>query len=158
MCSSVCGHVLPGTVMCCLGRSCAAWDDNNKDNVCKPNIPAGIECPPPSKTISPITRFEANLTKPQKGSRAHRSNSEAESQTKYTIPCIGVPKQVKLNLKKMSPLPYEARECSSSGSRRPGHPHSTPWSCEKGKTKLTTHITGDNTLCTRQYLHAPLLC
>ena len=27
-------------------RSCAAWDYNNKDNVCKPNIPAGISARP----------------------------------------------------------------------------------------------------------------
>ena len=48
--------------------------------------------------------------------------------------------QVKLNLKnKLSPLPLSSNslyyeeageeECSSLGSRRPGHPHSTPWSC-----------------------------
>ena len=43
-----------------MARSCAAWDDNNKDNVCKPNIPVGIKCPPPSKTISLITRFGTN--------------------------------------------------------------------------------------------------
>ena len=60
--------------------------------------------------------------------------------------------------RKLSPPPYEAVECSSSGSRRPGHPHSTPWSCERAKTKLTTHIMQDSTLCPRQYLHAPLLC
>ena len=35
-----------------VARSCAAWDDNNKDNVCKPNIPAGIKCSPPSETNS----------------------------------------------------------------------------------------------------------
>ena len=65
----------------------------------------------------------------------------------------------KMNLKrKLSPLPYKAGECSSSGFRRPGHPHSTPWSCERAKTKLTTHIMQDSTLCPRQYLHAPLLC
>ena len=40
-----------------MARSCAAWDDNNKDNVCELNIPAGIKCPPPSKTISFITRL-----------------------------------------------------------------------------------------------------
>ena len=40
-----------------LARSCANKDANNKDNVCKPNIPAGIKCPPPCKTISPITWF-----------------------------------------------------------------------------------------------------
>ena len=59
---------------------------------------------------------------------------------------------------KLSPLPYEAGEWLSSGSRRPGHPHSTPWSCERTKTKLTTHVIQDSTLCPRQYLHAPLLC
>ena len=36
-----------------VARSCSTKDDN----VCKPNIPAGINCPPPSKTISPITWF-----------------------------------------------------------------------------------------------------
>ena len=46
-----------------MARSCAAWDDNSKDNACKPNIPAGIKCPPPSKTISPITRFGASSTR-----------------------------------------------------------------------------------------------
>ena len=60
--------------------------------------------------------------------------------------------------RKLSPLPYEAGECSSSGSRREGHPHSTPWSCERAKTKLTMHVMQDSTLCPRQYLHAPLLC
>ena len=44
-------------------RSCAAWDDNNKDNVYKPNIPAGLKRPPPSKTISLITRFGTILNK-----------------------------------------------------------------------------------------------
>ena len=60
--------------------------------------------------------------------------------------------------RKLSPPSYEAGECSSSGSRRPGHPHSKPWSCERTKTKLTTHVMQDSTLCLRQYLHAPLLC
>ena len=60
--------------------------------------------------------------------------------------------------RKLSPPPYEAGECSSSGSRRPGHPHSTPWSCERAKTKLTTHVMQDSTPCPRQYLHASLLC
>ena len=51
--------------------------------------------------------------KPQKGSRAHRSDSEAESQTKYAT---GVLLQIKINLKKqLSSPPYEAGECSSSG-------------------------------------------
>ena len=40
-----------------VARSCATRDANNKDNVCKPNIPAGIKWPPPSKTISPITGY-----------------------------------------------------------------------------------------------------
>ena len=44
-----------------MARSCAAWDDNNKDNVCKPNIPAGIKCPPTSKIISLITWFGTML-------------------------------------------------------------------------------------------------
>ena len=52
-------------------------------------------------------------------------------------------------------------ECSSSGSRRPGHPPSTPWSCERAENKIiiiTTYVMQDSTLCPRQYLHAPLLC
>ena len=61
------------TFSCCVGwllvclcglpsaRSCAVWDDNNKDNVCTPSIPAGLKCPPPPKTISLITRLEAYL-------------------------------------------------------------------------------------------------
>ena len=44
-------------------RSCASWDDNNKDNVCTPTKPAGLKCPPPSKTTSLITRFEAHSTR-----------------------------------------------------------------------------------------------
>ena len=62
--------------------------------------------------------------------------------------------------RKLSPHPYEAGESSSSGSRRPGHPHSTPWwSCERAKTNrtnLTTHVIQDSTPCPRQYLHAPV--
>ena len=50
-------------------RSCAARDDNNNDNVCKPNIPAGLKCPPTSKTISLITRFGTNSTRLARGSR-----------------------------------------------------------------------------------------
>ena len=34
-------------------RPCAAWNDNNKGNVCTPSIPARLKRPPPSKTISP---------------------------------------------------------------------------------------------------------
>ena len=89
-------------------------------------------------------------------------NSEAESQTKYAT-YIGIPIQVKnkINEEEAIPPPYEAGECSSSGSRRPGHPSSTPWSCERAKNKIiiiTTHVMQDSTLCPRQYLHAPLLC
>ena len=40
-----------------VARLCATKDANNKDHACKPNIPAGIKFPPPSKTISPITWF-----------------------------------------------------------------------------------------------------
>ena len=39
-----------------VARSCATRDANNKYNVWKPSIPAGINRPPPSKTISPVTR------------------------------------------------------------------------------------------------------
>ena len=81
---------------------------------------------PPKKEVEPIA-----------------PNSEAESQTKYTIyTYIGIPIQVKnkINEEEAIPPPYEAGECSSSGSRRPDHPPSTPWSCERAKTKLTTHV------------------
>ena len=47
----VCDIVLPAA------RSCAAWDDNNEDNVCTPTISAGLKRPPLSKTISLITWF-----------------------------------------------------------------------------------------------------
>ena len=40
-------------------RSCAVRDDNNKDNESKPTVPAGLKHPPPSKTTSIFTRFEA---------------------------------------------------------------------------------------------------
>ena len=39
-----------------VARSCATRDASNKDNVCKPTIPAGINHPPPSETISRVTR------------------------------------------------------------------------------------------------------
>ena len=48
--SCMCTGIFLGTVMC-------------YDNVCKPNIYAGIKCPPPSKTISPITWFGTILTR-----------------------------------------------------------------------------------------------
>ena len=37
--------------VCSVARRCASKDASNKDNVWKPSIPAGINCPPPSKTI-----------------------------------------------------------------------------------------------------------
>ena len=57
--SSVYVSVLLCYIVLPTARSCAGWDDNNKDDVCAPTIPAGLKCPPPSKTISPITWFEA---------------------------------------------------------------------------------------------------
>ena len=63
-----CTHVLLSSayvslVLCYIAlptaQSCAVWDDNNKDDVCAPTIPAGLKCPPSSKTISLITWFEA---------------------------------------------------------------------------------------------------
>ena len=51
----LCSLVLPAA------RSCAVWNDNNKDDVCTRTIPAGLKCPPPSKTVSLITRLEAYL-------------------------------------------------------------------------------------------------
>ena len=49
-----------------VARSCATKDANNKDNVWKSSIPAGINCPPPSKTVSHSTRFGTIST------RSHR--------------------------------------------------------------------------------------
>ena len=49
-----------------VARSCATRDANNKDYVCKPTIPTGISCPPPPKTISPITWFGTISTEPMK--------------------------------------------------------------------------------------------
>ena len=71
-----------------MARSYAAWDDNNKNNVCKPNIPAGINCLPPSKTISPITRFGTNSTRLAGGSREGlreglRSSSQGPCETVF---------------------------------------------------------------------------
>ena len=66
-CVPACGYNIWCSLPVCVRvpsatRSCAARDDNNKDNVCKPNIPAGLTCPPLSKTISLITRFGTNST------------------------------------------------------------------------------------------------
>ena len=52
--------------------------------------------------------------------------------------------------RKLFPLPYEAGEWSSSGFRRPGHLHSTPWSCERAKTKLTKSRERTGTKVTRE--------
>ena len=65
-----CFHVVTLVLWCWLlvcvcglpsARPCAVKDDNNKGDVCTPTIPAGLKCPPPSKTISLITWFEAYL-------------------------------------------------------------------------------------------------
>ena len=39
-----------------VARSCATRDSNNKDNAWEPTLPAGINRPPPSETISHVTR------------------------------------------------------------------------------------------------------
>ena len=44
-----------------VARSCATKDANSKDYVFKPTIPAGMNRPPPSKTISPVTRVQDHL-------------------------------------------------------------------------------------------------
>ena len=49
----LCSLLLPSA------RSCAVWNNNNKYDVCTRTIPAGLKCPPPSKTTSLITWFEA---------------------------------------------------------------------------------------------------
>ena len=46
VCVLLCYIALP------TARSCAVWDDNNKDNVCGITISAGLKFPPPPKTIS----------------------------------------------------------------------------------------------------------
>ena len=60
---SVSLSTLVSVILCSLvlptARPYAAWNNNNKDDVCTRTIPAGLKCPPPSKTISLITRFEA---------------------------------------------------------------------------------------------------
>ena len=69
-----------------MARSCAAWDDNNKDNARKPSIPAGIKCPPTSKIISPITRFGANSTRLTRESREGlglRSSNQGPCETVF---------------------------------------------------------------------------
>ena len=78
---------------------------------------------------------------------SHRKKVTQDFPSTFFLRCyIGIPIQVKnkINEEEAIPPPYEAGECSSSGSRRPGHPHSTPWSCERAKTKLTTHVMQDS--------------
>ena len=40
-----------------VARLCATKDAKNKDYLCGPTIPAGLNRPPPSKTTSHVTRF-----------------------------------------------------------------------------------------------------
>ena len=47
------GHVLPGTKVI---------NESNKDNVCKPTIPAETNRPPPSETISHVIRVPDHKT------------------------------------------------------------------------------------------------
>ena len=44
-------------------RSCATRDASNKDNVCTPTIPTGINRPPPSETIPHVTRVPDHKTR-----------------------------------------------------------------------------------------------
>ena len=44
-------------------RSCVTRDASNKDNVWKLTIPAGINHPPPSETISHVTRVPNHETR-----------------------------------------------------------------------------------------------
>ena len=46
-----------------VARSCATRNASNKKNVCEPTLPAGINRPPPSKTISLITRIQDHLNR-----------------------------------------------------------------------------------------------
>ena len=66
-----------------LARSCATRDANNKDNVHKPNIPVGIKCPPPSKTISPITWFGAISTRLARIQEGLQSSSQGPCETVF---------------------------------------------------------------------------
>ena len=45
-----------------VARSRATKDASNKDNVCKPTLPAGINRPPPTETISHVTRVPDHKT------------------------------------------------------------------------------------------------
>ena len=60
VCPSVGPSILYRSFPVCLwvssmARSCATKDANNKHYVCRPTIPAGLNRPPPSKTISHVT-------------------------------------------------------------------------------------------------------
>ena len=46
-----------------VARSCATRNANNKDNVWEPFIPARINRPPPSETISHVTRVPDHQTR-----------------------------------------------------------------------------------------------
>ena len=53
----MCSFLVPsGVWLSSVARSCATWDESNKDIVCTSAIPAGINRPPPSETISHIPR------------------------------------------------------------------------------------------------------
>ena len=45
-----------------VARSCATSDASNKGNMCKRTIAAGINRPPPSETISHVTRVPDHRT------------------------------------------------------------------------------------------------
>ena len=44
-----------------MARSCATRNASHKDYVCESTIPAGINRPPSSKTISSVTRVPSHL-------------------------------------------------------------------------------------------------
>ena len=59
VCVRLCSFLFPFLSVVWLysvARPCATRDESSKDNVCKPTIPAGINHPPPSETISHATR------------------------------------------------------------------------------------------------------
>ena len=58
-----------------VARSCATRDASNKDNVCEPTIPAGINRPPPSETISHVTRVPNHKTSRTSAAGGHRGVS-----------------------------------------------------------------------------------
>ena len=69
-----------------MARSCATMDASNKDNVCKPTIPGGVNRPPPSETIFHVTRVPNHETRAEKKyarkkHKAARSRSRLEDLT-----------------------------------------------------------------------------